>query len=544
MEKHQVNLKYRVFSCIIALSLIFGISAMPAFAAPDSDASEGVSAQVDGEQDTQSEIKTLTPAKTQAVSSGATDSDWGADAKKKAEQGSAEQSELSGIEKVGAVVGAESELIGTQATGNKVAAQEELDEMSDPKDLAKSKIRAAILASFFGSYDNPRDASLIIIKTFPATDEKFLTEQGVDGDTAPYTVEYEIKGAYLSEQGWPIYKDNDNNWFCVDPEKVSSEDMTNVPVNDLKHRALYYYVDENNPDTNGETKKLFSKDDKGIYDTDNDGDYYERASLYLDPEKNVNDQCVLVAVNDNDTYGYVYNDANKNVFYIGTGYENVYMSVMKVKCEENDEGRIIGTVVKDISENGSSAASGEGDAVGAQSDNSERFLFPEDCGLEAGGEYYIGILDETDNQGDTQYIVLDSKKLDLKSCTVGNMPEGPLKRAEVRLDESTITIPITTGTVRYPLSEDESYTLPYPAEYTITEKTDPSYTFVKSYFDGSKDVDLGNPAVIKLMDGNGHKITFVNKLDPNSDSPNLSIVNEYTYDGEQNKVIVQKKATK
>lgn len=99
MEKHQANIRYKLFSCIIALSLVFGISAMPAFATPDSNASEGISAQADGEQDTQSEVKTLTPAKTQAVSSGTEDSDWGADAKKKAAQGDAEQSELSGIEK-------------------------------------------------------------------------------------------------------------------------------------------------------------------------------------------------------------------------------------------------------------------------------------------------------------------------------------------------------------------------------------------------------------------------------------------------------------
>lgn len=106
-------------------------------------------------KDTQSEVKTLTPAKTQAVSSGTEDSDWGADAKKKAAQGDAEQSELSGIEKIGAVVGAEGELIGTQATGNKIAAQEESDETNDPKEMQKSAIRAAILASYFGTYDEP-----------------------------------------------------------------------------------------------------------------------------------------------------------------------------------------------------------------------------------------------------------------------------------------------------------------------------------------------------------------------------------------------------
>lgn len=120
------------------------------------------------------------------------------------------------------------------------------------------------------------------------------------------------------------------------------------------------------------------------------------------------------------------------------------------------------------------------------------------------------------------------------------MPNGPLVRAEVDLDKSIITIPITTNPATYPLSDDESYELPYPAEYTITEKTDPGYTFVKSYFD-SRDENLGNPAVIQLMDGDGHKITFVNKLDPNSDSPNLSIINEYTYDASKNEVIVQKK---
>lgn len=542
MEKHQVNMKYRVFSCIIALSLVFGISAMPAFAAPDSNTSEEISAQADGEQNTQSEVKTLVPAKTQAVSSGTEDSDWGADAKKKAEQADAEQSELSGIEKVGAVVGAESELIGTQATGNKIAVQEESDEINEPKDIAKSKIRAAILASYFGSYSDPGDAPLTIVKTFPSTDTDFLTKQGADSDTAPYTVEYEIKGAYLDEAGWPIYKDKSNKWFCADPDNVDSDNVENTKVNDLKHRALYY-TEESNSDANNDTKKLFSKDDKGIYDTDSDAN--SRKSLRLYPGKSVNDQQVLIAVNDNDnSYGYVYNGENNKVFYTGKDQYNdeqeVNISIKKIKCETNDESRIIGTVVENTFENSSSVVDSEGGTVDEKSNQPERFLFPESCGLEAGKDYYIGILDETNNDGDSQYILLDSKKLDLKRCTVGNMPNGPLVRAEVNLANSTIVIPITSGMVQYPLSKDESFELPYPAEYTITEKTDPSYTFIKSYFD-SRDENLGNPAVIQLKDGDGHKITFVNKLDPNSDSPNLSIVNEYTYDEDQNAVIVQKK---
>lgn len=325
MEKHQVNIRYKLFSCIIALSLVFGISAMPAFATPDSNASEGISAQADGEQDTQSEPKVLTPAKTQAVSSGTEDSDWGADAKKKAEQGDAEQSELSGIEKAGAVLGAEGELIGTQATGNKIAVQEESDEINEPKDIAKSKIRAAILASYFGSYSKPGDAPLTIVKMFPSTDTEFLTTQGVDSDTAAYTVEYEIKGAYLDEDGCPIYKDKNNKWFCADPAEVDSGNVADTKVKDLKHRALYY-TEDSNPDENGDTKKLFSKDDKGIYDTDSDAD--SRKSLRLYPEKSVNDQQVLIAVNDDKSYGYVYNGENEKVFY--TGKTNMMTSKMSI----------------------------------------------------------------------------------------------------------------------------------------------------------------------------------------------------------------------
>lgn len=548
MEKHQVNMKYRVFSCIIALSLVFGISAMPAFAAPDSNTSEEISAQADGEQNTQSEVKTLVPAKTQAVSSGTEDSDWGADAKKKAEQGDAEQSELSGIEKVGAVVGAESELIGTQATGNKIAVQEGSDEVNEPKDIAKSKIRAAILASYFGSYSDPGDAPLTIVKMFPSTDTDFLTKQGADSDTAPYTVEYEIKGAYLDDEGWPIYKDKSNKWFCANPDDVDSDNVENTKVNDLKHRALYY-TEESNSDANNDTKKLFSKDDKGIYDTDSGTD--SRKSLRLYPGKSVNDQQVLIAVNDDDnSYGYVYNGENNKVFYTGKDQYNdeqeVNISIKKIRCEKNDDDRIVGTVVENTFENSSSVVDGESATVDNKSNQPEKFLFPEVSGLEAGKDYYIGILDETNNDGDSQYILLDSKKLDLERCTVGNMPNGPLVRAEVNLANSTIVIPITSNPATYPLSDDQSYELPYPAEYTITEKTDPSYTFVKSYFDGDTGEDLGNPAVIQLLNsrrpnGEGHTITFVNKLDPNSDSPNLSIVNEYTYDEDQNAVIVQKK---
>ena len=542
MEKHQVNMKYRVFSCIIALSLVFGITAMPAFAAPDSNTSEEISAQADGEQGTQSEVKTLVPAKTQAVSSGTEDSDWGADAKKKAEQSDAGQSELSGIEKVGAVVGAESELIGTQATGSKIAAQEESNEINEPKDIAKSEIRAAIFASYFGTYDNPGDAPLTIVKMFPSTDTEFLTKQGADSDTAAYTVEYEIKGAYLDEAGWPIYKDKSNKWFCANPTDVDSENVANTKVNDLKHRALYY-AEESKVDESDDTKKLFSMDDKGIYDTDSDTS--SRKSLRLYPGKSVNDQQVLIAVNDDKSYGYVYNGENTKVFYTGKdqydGERNVNISIKKIKCETNDESRIVGTVVENTFENSSSVVGSEGDTVDNKINQSERFLFPENCGLEAGKDYYIGILDEKNDNGDSQYILLDSKKLDLERCTVGNMPNGPLVRAEVDLDESTIAIPIITNPVTYPLSGDGPYELPYPAEYTITEKSDPSYTFVRSYFDGVTDKDLGNPAVIQLKDGKGHKVTFENKLDPNSDSPNLSIVNEYTYDEEQNKVVVEKK---
>ena len=544
MEKHQVNMKYRVFSCIIALSLVFGISAMP-----DSNTSEEISAQVDGEQDTQSEVKTLTPAKTQAVSSGTEDSDWGADAKKKAEQGDAEQSELSGIEKVGAVVGAESELIGTQATGSKIAAQEESDETNDPKEMKKSAIRAAIFASYFGTYDNPGDAPLTIIKMFPnTTDATFLTKQGGDDDTAPYTVEYEIKGAYLDETGWPIYKDKSNKWFCADPADVDSDNVANTKVNDLKHRALYY-TEESNSDTNSDTKKLFSVDNNGVYDTDADANSWEahsRESLYMFPGGDARE--VSTVVNDDGTYGYVYNGvydgASDKVFYTGKdeygNNQNVYISVKKVQCKKSDEdeGSLIGIVVNKA-------------ADGTSDEEPEMLRFPNDCGL-VEGENLIGVLYEREygepNFGSesNEFVLLTPKKLNLERCTVDNMPNGPLVRAEVNLADSTIVIPITSGMVQYPLSKDESFELPYPAEYTITEKSDPSYAFVKSYFDGDNDKDLGNPAVIQLLNskrpnGEGHKVTFENKLDPNSDSPNLSIVNEYTYDEDQNAVIVQKK---
>ena len=538
MEKHQANIRYKLFSCIIALSLVFGISAMPAFATPDSNASEGISAQADGEQDTQSEVKTLTPAKTQAVSSGTEDSDWGADAKKKAAQGDAEQSELSGIEKIGAVVGAEGELIGTQATGNKIAAQEESDETNDPKEMQKSAIRAAILASYFGTYDDPGDAPLTIVKMFPSTDTEFLTKQGADSNTAAYTVEYEIKGAYLDEEGWPIYKDENNKWFCADPADVDSDNVANTKVKDLKHRALYY-TEDSNPDENGDTKKLFSVDDEGIYDTDADIDSWEahsRESLYMFPGGDTRE--VSTVVNDDGTYGYVYNGANDKVFYTGKDEygsdQNIYISVKKVQCKKSDEGEgyLIGTVVNKAAE-------------GTSDEEPEMLRFPNDCGL-VEGENLIGVLyareygEPNFGSESNEFVLLTPKKLNLDRCKVGNMPNGPLVRAEVDLDKSIITIPITTNPATYPLSDDESYELPYPAEYTITEKTDPGYTFVKSYFD-SRDENLGNPAVIQLMDGDGHKITFVNKLDPNSDSPNLSIINEYTYDASKNEVIVQKK---
>ena len=385
---------------------------------------------------------------------------------------------------------------------------------------------------------------------FPNTsDATFLTKQGGDDDTAPYTVEYEIKGAYLDEEGWPIYKDENNKWFCADPADVDSDNVENTKVKDLKHRALYY-TEDSNPDENGDTKKLFSKDDKkGIYDTDSDAD--PRKSLRLYPGKNVKDEQVLIAVNDDgNSYGYVYNGENNSVFYTGIDEDgndrDAYISIKKVKCEKNDEDRIIGTVVENTFESSSSVVGGEADTADDKSNQPERFLFPEQCALEAGKDYYIGILDEVNDDGESQYILLDSKKLDLERCTVGNMPNGPLVRAEVDLDNSTITFSINSGMVKYPLPEDGPFELPYPAEYTITEKSDPSYTFVKAYFDGDKDKDLGNPAVIQLLsskrpNGKGHEITFENKLDPNSDSPNLSIVNEYTYDEDQNEVIVQKK---
>lgn len=295
---------------------------------------------------------------------------------------------------------------------------------------------------------------------------------------------------------------------------------------------MYYAVDAENRDENGHSKKLFSVDENGIYDTDASQD--QRKSLYLYPGGG--DRQVLTVVNKDKTYGYAYNAKkySDKVFFTaedqdGDDHDNlIYMSVKKVQCEKADEG-FIGTVVKD--------AAGDSNA-----EEPELLHFPDNCGITV-GENYIGVLYErTDGEPDfntesKEFVLLAPKTLDLTACTIENIPNGPLKRAT--FDYSTVTVPIKSQTTPQKLTD-----LPYPAEYTITEKGDPSYTFVRSYLDSNTKVNLGNPATITVLDNEGHTLTFVNKLDPNSDSPNLSIVNEYSYDYEQNKVIVQKKVVK
>lgn len=76
----------------------------------------------------------------------------------------------------------------------------------------------------------------------------------------------------------PDLQRQNNKWFCADPAEVDSGNVADTKVKDLKHRALYY-TEDSNPDENGDTKKLFSKDDKGIYDTDSDADSTEIVAL-------------------------------------------------------------------------------------------------------------------------------------------------------------------------------------------------------------------------------------------------------------------------
>lgn len=68
------------------------------------------------------------------------------------------------------------------------------------------------------------------------------------------------------------------------------------------------------------------------------------------------------------------------MFYTGKNQyddeQNVNISIKKIKCEKNDESRIIGTVVENTFENSSSVVGSEGDTVDNKINQSERFLFP------------------------------------------------------------------------------------------------------------------------------------------------------------------------
>lgn len=145
------------------------------------------------------------------------------------------------------------------------------------------------------------------------------------------------------------------------------------------------------------------------------GSSFAQNALYMFPGGDTRE--VSTVVNDDGTYGYVYNGANDKVFYTGKDEygsdQNIYISVKKVQCKKSDEGEgyLIGTVVNKAAE-------------GTSDEEPEMLRFPNDCGL-VEGENLIGVLyareygEPNFGSESNEFVLLTPKKLNLDRCKVG-----------------------------------------------------------------------------------------------------------------------------
>lgn len=313
MIKHEKSIRYKFLACLLAVTLVFGLSALPAFAVPDASSGEQPSAQSEKEttedavvveHPTQQKPVIEKPASENTPKAPSNNS-WtaGTTGTEVAENGTAEGSGSSNpLETFGAVLQAEGELAVENAAGIKAQSYDEgdLDSPYNTYDEYTAKVKKRD----FGSYSPSTwdDGKLTITKVFSPAPTIATTETDGKINTPSIAVQFKLVGEQMDYRDRFVYKNESKN-YCLMLTKDGS-------VEDWNGHTMYL-------DANG---GLLVLDEEGNYwDTDNKGGEF-RGCIYKKDGKLVSVNgggyvyCDLYVDEDDDFKYYYFNDDNEAVY--------------------------------------------------------------------------------------------------------------------------------------------------------------------------------------------------------------------------------------
>ncbi len=325
MIKHEKSIRYKFLACLLAVTLVFGLSALPAFAVPD-DASEGdLAAQTEEASNAAPEKPTTSqPAVNQEPASGSKQKPLEKDEDAVKNDAAKSTDVLSPGEKLGAVLEGEGERALENATGDAISAasddSEAEDEELDEKGKARQALKKSIIstASYDSSYSDiplDYDCSLTIKKQMTADSTIYTTEnkEGEINQDAAYTAVYKIRGEQLDDKGRAVYLDNEGYLYYV----ANTND--GLEVQDKAGNALYtndsgtiFFKDSEgsffDSNMNSTSEKLYSVEGKIYRLTDEEYNGYP-SYIFVDQEEG-NLYC------HSDTYGWAVIKVQDNAAYI------------------------------------------------------------------------------------------------------------------------------------------------------------------------------------------------------------------------------------
>lgn len=332
MIKHEKSIRYKFLACLLAVTLVFGLSALPAFAVPDASPGEQPSAQSEKEttedavvveHPTQQKPVVEKPA-SENTPKAPSDNSWtaGTTGTEVAENGTAEGSGSSNpLETFGAVLQAEGELAVENAAGIKAQSYDE-DDLDSPYNTY-DEYTAKVKKRDFGSYSPSTwdGGKLTITKVFSPAPTIATTETDGKINTPSIAVQFKLVGEQMDYRDRFVYK-NESKGYCLMVTKKGS-------VEDWNGHTMYL-------DANG---GLLALDEEGNYwDTDNKGGE-SRGCIYKKDGK-------LVSVNGG---GYVYcdlyaeeDDAFK-YYYFNDDDEAIYIDADGVLSGSINDWRVLFT---------------------------------------------------------------------------------------------------------------------------------------------------------------------------------------------------------
>ena len=311
MIKHEKSIRYKFLACLLAVTLVFGLSALPAFAVPDTSSGEQPSAQSE-KASTEEKALIENPTKEKPViekpasentPKAPSDNSWtaGKTDDEAAEDGSAEGSESSNpLETFGAVLQAEGELAFENTTG--IGAQSDYDGGLTRSYNTYDEYTAKVKERDFGSYSPSISdgGKLTITKVFSPAPTIATTENDGKIDTPSIAVQFKLVGEQMDYRDRFVYQ-NKTKGYCLMLTKEGS-------VEDWNGNKMFLDTKEG----------LLSLDNEGNYwDTDNRGGEY-RGCIYQKDGKLVNGggyvYCDLYADEDDDFKYYYFNDEDEPIY--------------------------------------------------------------------------------------------------------------------------------------------------------------------------------------------------------------------------------------